>query len=256
MVPSGSARVSCPCGLVSTATANHSCSARWLLDVSPVAIASMEMPPVSTVERMLCQVTGLEMPHIRQAKEFSAWTDDRLWIYDQQDSVPPDRILGMIRYAIHELDIRHIVIDSLMKCGIKPDDYGAQKEFVDRLCWSVKNTNAHIHLVLHMRKGRSESDIPSKFDVKGAGEISDLADNLFIIPRNKDKEEKIDAGELVPINVADQTLTVAKQRHGKWEGRFHFFFHKPSQQYLDVSGDFPMTFPVEFSAFPDREALQ
>ena len=204
----------------------------WLLPYAKVAIASMEMPPPATMQRMIRQVAGTCAPTVQLMRRFMKWTDDRLWIYDQHDSVASDKILGMVRYAIQELGINHIVIDSLLKCGIAPDDYARQKQFVDRLCWSVRHTQAHIHLVVHMRKGRTEDDIPDKFDVKGAGEIVDLADNLFIVHRNKGKESRRDKGEDVQEFEPDATIDVSKQRHGEWEGRLNLYWHANSQQLI------------------------
>jgi len=139
-------------------------------------------------------------------------------------------------YAFSKLGVKHIVIDSLMKCGLGTDDYNAQKSFVDRLCWIAKTYKGHIHLVHHMRKGRSENDIPDKFDVKGAGEITDMVDNLFIVHRNKGKEQKVEKGESVDELEPDSTLTVAKQRHGEWEGKVALYFDPSSHQYLSGPG--------------------
>ena len=83
-----------------------------------------------------------------------------------------------------------------------------------------------------MRKGESETKIPDKFDVKGAGELTDLVDNVMIVHRNKAKERRAEANETVDHYEPDATLTVAKQRHGEWEGRINLYFHRDSQQYV------------------------
>ncbi len=218
----------------------------WLLKTTTCLVASMEMKPEATMERMVRQIAGTNEPAENYVRKFMDWTDNKLWIYDQTDSVEPERIIGMIHYAA-SIGIKHIVIDSLMKCGISPDDYSKQKEFVDRLCWAAKNNNIHIHLVHHIRKGDKEGNTPDKFDIKGAGEITDLVDNVFIVHRNKIKEQKLQGLDLnKPENQdlireleakPDSTLTVAKQRHGEWEGQFKFWFNKPSMQYTpDQSG--------------------
>lgn len=85
-----------------------------------------------------------------------------------------------------------------MKCGIGLDDYNKQKYFVDELSTLAKDTNAHIHLVNHSRKGERESNVMSKFDIKGAGEITDMADNVFIIWKNKKKEVALNASDVNP----------------------------------------------------------
>jgi twinkle protein len=137
-----------------------------------------------------------------------------------------------------------------MKCGIGTDDYNKQKDFVDRLCWVAKSENIHIHLIHHVRKGGSERERPGKFDIKGAGEITDLVDNVFIQWRNKGKEEKVkmrEAGQAVDLDddEADAILTVAKQRHGEWEGPLKLWFHAPSQQFIPKSCNSPMPFTLE-----------
>ena len=202
----------------------------WLPPEIKVLIASLEMQPAATIERMVKQTLGSGAPSDSYIDAFMQHADNFL-IYDQQDTVQPNRILGMIHYAAQELGVQHFMVDSLVKCGIAPDDYSKQKEFVDRLCWAAKSENIHIHLVHHMRKGNKEGDAPDKFDVKGAGEITDLVDNVFIVHRNKNKESDIEAKEAVYEFVPDAVIRCAKQRHGEWEGNIKLYFHKESGQY-------------------------
>ena len=204
----------------------------WGLKESKWLIASLEMKPAATMYRMTRQITRRRDASPDYVKKFLTWTDDKLWIYDQLDTVKAERILGMVHYAAQELGINHIVIDSLMKCGIGTDDYNSQKDFIDRLCWAAKSENIHIHLVHHMRKGQNEYSPPDKHDFRGAGELTDLVDNVFIVHRNKGKEDKVRNNELVDEGEADCTLRIAKQRHGEWEGAFKFWFHGDSMQYV------------------------
>jgi twinkle protein len=207
------------CGLTMEAT-------RWL-------IASLEMPVQKTMNRLMRQMSGLAHPSDAYIDALLDTTENHLWIYDQLDSVKHDRIIAMVHYAASKLGIQHIIIDSLMKCGLAFDDSNGQKEFIDRLCWAAKTHNIHIHLVAHMKKGEKESKVPDKFDVKGVGEIIDMADNLIIFHRNKDKERRRDAGEQVGEGEPDNALIVAKQRHGTgWEGMLPLYHHAPSKQYL------------------------
>jgi len=208
----------------------------WSLDKKWL-IASMEMKPAATMQRMIRQVAGTRQPSETFIHFFSTWTDGRLWIYDQQDSVKYDRILGMVNYAAQKLKINHVVIDSMLKCGISSDDYNSQTNFVDRLCWSVKRNDIHIHLVHHMRKGPTENTMPNKHDLKGTGDIADLVDNIFIVHRNKNKENKIRNNEQVDDNEPDCRLAVVKQRSGEWEGCFGLWFHAESLQYTPTSSN-------------------
>jgi len=217
----------------------------WMLPDTKVLIASMEMKPEATMERMVKQASGGPEPTFRFIDTFMTWTDDRLWIYDQLDTVESERILGMIHYAAVELQVKHIVIDSLMKCGIGTDNYNGQKEFVDALCFAAKRHDIHVHLVHHMRKRDKEESMPDKFDVRGASEIVDLVDNLIIVHRNKKKERMLEAGENVSDTFPDAVLGIAKQRHGEWEGRIALWFHKGSQQYTarSIGGVMPWPSP-------------
>ena len=206
-----------------------------LMKTTTCLIASLEMSIASTGNRLLKQIGRVDNPTAEYIDLMLKWTDDRLWVYDELDTVKSERILGMCIYAMTVLNIKHIVIDSLMKCGISGDDYNNQKMFIDRLCWAAKTHGGHIHLVHHMRKGRSEAETPDKFDVKGAGEITDLVDNLVIVHRNKAKEKDIQEGKEVADNAPDSTLTVAKQRHGEWEGVINLWFDTPSNQFTPSS---------------------
>lgn len=212
----------------------------WLARERRICIASLEMKPAETLFRMATQAHGGELD-VDTAAHFVEGCNGRICLYDQLDTVEADRILGMVHYAANELGCQHIVIDSLTKCGISGDDYGKQKRFVDRLQWAAKSYEVHIHLVAHMRKGKDESDRPGKFDIRGASEITDLADNVFITWKDKAREEaqylRSTGGNLTPEHIRaldrpDQILDVAKQRHGEFEGRFSLWFHARSLQFL------------------------
>ena len=159
-----------------------------------VCAVSPEMRPRAMMVRMSRQAIGVIEPSIDYLRRLHHWTDGRLWFYDQQDTIPVKRILGVARYCAAELGIDHFVIDSLMKCGMGVDDYNAQKAFVDALSTIARDTEMHIHLVAHSRKRPSEHGVMDKFDIKGAGEISDMADNVFTLWRNKPKEAEAAKG--------------------------------------------------------------
>jgi twinkle protein len=194
-------------------------------------LASFEMKPALSMAKMSRQAAGIGQPAIPYIRAFHRWTDNRLWIYDHLGRVATKRVLAVATYMRKELGIDHMVIDSLMKCGIGTDDYTAQKDFVNDLCSVAQDTGLGIHLVVHMRKGENERSAPDKFDVKGASEIVDLVDNLVICWKNVRKlalaEDKRD-----PEN-PDAFVRVAKQRHHTWEGSFAFWFDADTQQFRE-----------------------
>ena len=201
-----------------------------------VVIASMEMTPVKTIERMLKQSASSEYPAIEYLKTFSDWTNGRLWIYDHLGMVDPKRIIAVIRYSVERYKCQHFVIDSLMKCGMSPEDYAGQKAFLNELTGVALDTGVHIHLVAHARKSEKETDRIDKFSIKGTSEITDQVDNVVLVSRNKKKENDRN-GQFE--DDPDAFLTVAKQRHGDWEGTIGLWYHKPSCSYMAAQGRLP-----------------
>jgi len=217
----------------------NSLNEKWL-------IASLEMPIGKTLKKLIKQMGGIENPTKEYRDRLRELTKDNLWIYNQTDTIPADTIIAMLHYATQKLGVKHIILDSLVKCGLGTDDYNGQKEFVNKLSGIVKSHDCHIHLVHHVRKGDDEARIPNKFDVKGAGEITDLVDNVVIVHRNKKKEALVLKGEThVKINgkdvdikfIPDVTFRLDKQRHTGIEGDYGLYFVRGCEQYLNSPHD-------------------
>lgn len=202
-----------------------------------VCIASLEMKPAASMAKMTQQAAGVGSPTVRFIKGFHTWTDGKLWIYDHVGKLAATRALAVATYVRKELGLDHLVIDSLMKCGIGPEDYAGQKDFVDSLCTIARDIGLHIHLVCHMRKGENERTAPDKFGVKGASEIVDLVDNLVIVWKNMRKQDDKAATE------PDAYVRIGKQRHHPWEGSFAFWFDKECQQFLEGENHRPTYIP-------------
>lgn len=225
---------------------NQACA--WTLPNTTWLIASLEMPVKQTLRRMVRQMAGLSDPTAAYIRQLTQTMSERLWLYDRLDTVPANVMLAVIHYASQEIGIKHILIDSLVKCGMSVDDYNAQKHFVDQLCVLAKRYDIGIHLVHHIRKGEREGKRPDKFDIKGAGEIADLVDNICIVHRNKDKEKQIRAGEDVPEGVPDGFLIIAKQRHYGIEDEIPLYFHSDSMQFLSAPSASPFQVLPNFKA--------
>jgi twinkle protein len=221
-----------------------------------VCIASLEMKPEKTMLRMVKQAAGDARPDAEFIRSMHSWTDDKLWLYDHTGSVKPQKMLAIVRYAVENFGIQHFVIDNLMKCVPGDDDYNGQKDFVNSLTAIAQDTGVHIHLIAHVKKGGSEYDRPGKFDIKGSGSITDLADNLFIVWRNK-RKEAVGSDKLVlqkkgekdaVMAEPDCYLSIEKQRNGDWEGVFGFWFDSPSMQYVERDRQNPRRYHVDGAA--------
>lgn len=213
---------------------------------------SMEMPPGRTLKRQCIQAVG-EPPSFDYQTRFLDWTHHRLYLSDFDRPMTMQSVLGAIAWAATERNCTQIVVDSLMKCGINEDDYNGQKKFMDHLCEFAKSLDIHIWLIAHGRKKDDELKPMDKFDVKGTGTITDLADNVITIFRNKRKERAVAAGkheiDKKPIDqIADALMRCDKQRHGDWEGTVPLNFHKNSGQFIPFSEKFnrpmPMLVPI------------
>lgn len=200
-----------------------------------VMVASFEMKPVRQMQRMSRQAYADNKPSEDFLRRLSKWSDERLWIYDYVGAAEWRKVIAVMRYARKEFGVQHFVIDSLMKCVKGEDDYNAQKDFVNELCAFAHAHDVHVHLVHHVRKGESEHKAPGKFDIKGAGAITDQVDNVFIVWRDKKAEDD-------ETSMHNAQLVCEKQRNGEFEGRFGFWFEPSSQQYLDNKAAMPMRY--------------
>lgn len=217
-----------------------------------VCIASFEMAPQKTLWRMVRQFAGeyIDDPlcpdrnaYIRQIMgRFRKFIAGKLFIYDQQGTTNPSKVIAMARYCAMEKEIQHVFIDSLMKCVEKEDDYNEQKKFVDELCSLARDHNIHVHLVHHIRKQETDEKQPNKNDLKGSGSIADQVDNVFMIWRNKKKENMIKNGESGLDDISDTLLMCEKQRNGDASEWYKLWFHGSSNQFVEKLGALPMDF--------------
>ena len=218
----------------------------WAKDDRKVAIASLEMQPTETLWRMCLQAAGSSTggtPTEEFIREFSAFADKNILIYDQLDSVKTEKILGFVHYAAKHLGCNHIIIDSLAKAGISVEDRQGETEFINRLAWAAKHLKCHIHLVAHIRKPQSgmEHKPATKYEVKGSSTLVDLVDNVIVVHMDKKRDQLKHLPSLSEEQQNyfdshhDMLLCIQKQRHGAFEGTFAFYNH-PSLQMTAQEG--------------------
>lgn len=211
-----------------------------LKDNRKCIIASLEMHPILTVNRMITQDLGSPEPTRDYVNEFIDKMKNKLYIYRQDGITNTETMYAMIEYAYHIFDCRIFVIDSLMKMyDIAEDNYDAQKRFVDRLTAIARKYPIHIFLVAHTRKLKDIYDQPTKNDVHGSNHIVNLADNLICVWRNKWKEKQIDDDRLTDDEIRtipDVKVFVQKQRNyigENGEPTFNFYYDRKGMRYKD-----------------------
>lgn len=207
-----------------------------------VLIISPEFKPEEVLARKCRQESGSSRPPETFVNDWFDYAKSRLWLFDHQGALQADNVVALCRYAVAEYEVNHIVIDSLMKCGIGvgSDDYSKQKHFVDKLQSVAHQAGPHIHLVAHARKGHSDDAPAGLHDVKGTSEIGDMAENVFSVWRNKPKHKAMSTGDMSKQMEPDALLVCEAQRNGSgWNGSLQFWFDPQSCQYLDSPNDAP-----------------
>jgi len=239
-------------------------------------IASFEIPASMTLQNMMKQAMGKHAP--QDEGEFDRalkWMDDRVFIYDFVGEALLEPLLDTWQYAARKYGVTHFVLDSMLKLkDVVQDDFDSQRNMMNRLNQFAKEYNTHVHVVCHAKKPDSrhpkEKNWPGEYDIKGSGDISDLAWNVVCWWRHELKatkieelEDKIKAAERVndldtqadlntELNAVrkffDAMLVVQKQRttgdyplhkrlwfdagaHGCWQ--FREEYNEPVERYID-----------------------
>lgn len=197
----------------------------FILQNQAVCIASLEMKPVSTLRRMLRQAAGCSSPTEVAWESFKNFAGGKLYLYDKQGTLNPETLYGLMHYASRELNIKHFVVDSLMRVIPGEDKYNEQKDFVVRLCDIAQETGLHIHLVHHNRKG-DESKPAGRYGAKGSGSLSDNVHNALEV--HQPPEHILKNMECTATNY----IYCDKQREGEWTGGIALWFDPESLQFM------------------------
>ena len=227
-----------------------------------VLFASFELKPEVNLQRLAMMFIGQNpfSPEFQEDEgiqavsdlydEFIEATESKLFFYDHKGSIEGEKIVAMARYCAKEKGINHIIVDNLAKCIRNEDDYNGQKAFVDDMTLVAQDYGVHIHLVHHLKKPPKETDRPDKSDVKGSGSIVDQPDNLFLVWRNKAKEDERKEVRSEAMRKRqgdpDQLLLCKKQRNhdglGEGEPSILLWYHRDSGQYLESPNQSPRMF--------------
>lgn len=203
-------------------------------------VASMEFKPQKWLARLVRQASGVAGPTDEYIHRIMDWIEKSMWVFDVATTAKVDLLLDIFLYARQRYGVTLFVIDNLTKLNIDMDDYNGQKAFIDRLTDFAKQHDVHVFLVAHLRKGEDDGKPGGKFDVKGSGAITDLADTVLIWWRNRKKEEKLartdlsDADRSETERLPDAICRCEKQRNGEDEPRINLWWHAPSHQFLQT----------------------
>lgn len=204
-----------------------------------VCVASMEYRAELWMMRMNRQVAGIPNPSEAFCRQITRAMAGNVKAFAVSGAAKAARILEVFQYARRRYEIELFVIDNLTKCGFADDDYPGQKAFVEAVSDFARDEQTHVAIVAHMKKGDSEMQPVGKAAIKGSGGITDMADTVFEVWRNKPKERAYDlaerAGEPVSekhANAPDVLLLCHKQRYNGEEPHIGLWYDKATTQYL------------------------
>jgi twinkle protein len=199
---------------------------QWLMarHNTKVCVAGLEGPTERMVGDIMTQNFLGNTPTEAELEAHFRWFNESLFAYKPKESATKKDIFDVFRYCRRKYGVKFFVIDNLSAMSIAIDDHDGQRRFMVELIQFATLEEAHIVLVTHMRKPLNDSRPGNKFDVKGSGALTDLADNVFVWWRNRAKESAKRDGDHSKDNDPDALLQCEKQRATGEEFRTKLWF--------------------------------
>ncbi len=131
----------------------------------------------------ITEKNGFYKPTDSAKDKIMYWLDNRLYIYENSFGNKAKYIISSIKKCIEKNNIKVVIIDNLMSLDI--NDYGdnkydTQSYLIKELSELAKKYQVHIHFVCHPRKSTT---FLRKVDISGTADITNVADNVFILHR-------------------------------------------------------------------------
>ena len=111
------------------------------------------------------------------------YSNNKLFVYDNELGNDINQILFAIYEAVKTKDVKMVILDNLMSMNLSSygtDKYDIQTKLITDLSDMAKRLNIHIHFVCHPRKSTS---FLRKYDISGTADLTNIADNVFIVHR-------------------------------------------------------------------------
>ena len=119
--------------------------------------------------------------------KINQWLEDKLFIYNNDYGNNVNKVLKAVMDCIRTNSVNMVIIDNMMSldvASIGGEKYERQTALVIALCELTKQYNVHIHFVAHPRKAIG---FLRKTDISGTADLTNAADNVFIVHRvNRD----------------------------------------------------------------------
>ena len=116
-------------------------------------------------------------------EQIDAWVDNKLFLYNNSYGNNWQQLFNDIKELVESEGVQLIVIDNLAALSIESYDsgtYANQTKFILDVKDYAKQKNIHVVLVAHPRK---QNDFLRKESISGTADLTNIADNVFLIHR-------------------------------------------------------------------------
>lgn len=116
-------------------------------------------------------------------EQINAWVDNKLFLYNNSYGNNWQQLFNDIKELVESEGVQLIVIDNLAALSIESYDsgtYANQTKFILDIKDYAKQKNIHVVLVAHPRK---QNDFLRKESISGTADLTNIADNVFLIHR-------------------------------------------------------------------------
>ena len=173
--------------------------------------------------------------------KIDAWTKDKLFLYDNKYGRNWSRLLESIKNVVETKGVNLLILDNLMTLDLDAfsgDKNEKQSAFVNSLADLAKKANIHIVLVAHPRKSLT---FLRREDIGGSGDITNLADNVYIIHRcNKDFEKRApeflgqeEVTKILQYDDFSNIVEVCKNRFiGSVDNIFGYYYEMETKRFM------------------------
>ena len=157
-----------------------------------VAIYSGELIPRRLIGWIINQCAGKNNMKYNKNKDYwyvedekkeriMKWLNKKLFLYNNKNGNKSSQVINTLQKCVDKENVKVIIIDNLMSLNLEGENkYDLQSELITKLSEFAKNNNVHIHFVCHPRKVTS---FLRKIDISGSSDLSNIADNIFIMHR-------------------------------------------------------------------------
>ena len=116
-------------------------------------------------------------------EQIDAWVDNKLFLYNNSYGSRWEQLFNDIKELVDKEGVQLIVLDNLAALcidGYESGTYANQTKFVLDVKDYAKQKNIHVILVAHPRK---QNDFLRKESISGTADLTNIADNVFLIHR-------------------------------------------------------------------------